>query len=395
MGIGVGQYRNDFLINVDPYTVQVWRPLGLSTTASQVGLAAARAASFFADRLGPTPLQVFRVVEAPFPWTVSYPGLSNLVYGGELSDAGFEGRDGLALFAAHETAHKWIGSTVGVRLIGGAWLSEGLAEYLGYLALAQIEGSDATRRLFESRTFDEFVQGSSRRALGAIELFDADAHQAYAKGALVMRMLHRRLGTEQFFSAIRSFIAEYSGTHVTGRDFEAWVIRHVADLARSRPDGSSVSGDATLRRPEAWRAWSDPVAPEGVGGDLGAFFNTWIRSNRSLDYELQVDVAQSVRRRSPAHGSHQECRFHRRSPETLILRFVTPGDEVTRDVLPLGEERVLPLQRTPGADSHRSRLVACRRQPGQQRVDAAAVRRHPLIAGAPHMPFHDLVVARN
>ena len=289
MGIGVGRFRNDYLIEIDSYRVEVWRPVGYPSTAAQAGLSASRALRFLADRLGPPPAGEFRVVEAPFAAATSYTSLSNLVYGGDLSALGLGGREGLALFVAHETVHKWMGSAVGVRLIGGAWLSEGLADYLGYLALAAAEGSTAAQRVFASRTYEPFTTTRQGRALGSIELFDQDAPWLYAKGPLVFRMLHRRLGTERFFAVLRSFIEEYRGMHVTGRDFEAWVVRQTAGAAgagrQASPPGAPAAPASGLPRD-----WGEPLYPDGAGGDLNAFFNTWIRSNRMLDYELGVEV---------------------------------------------------------------------------------------------------------
>lgn len=282
MGLGVGYYRNDTVVASEPYRVEVWRPQGLPATAPQVGLATARALRYLDKRLGAPPASAFRVVEVPFASATSYASLSNLVYGGNLSHVGIDGRDGLTLFAAHETAHKWLGGTVGVRLIGGAWLSEGLAEYLGYLALAGIEGSDDALRLFESRTYLPFAKraGESNRALSAIEMFDVDAQWMYVKSPLVFRMLHRRLGTERFFAVTRSFLDAHRERHVTGRDFENWVRNHAQGMTPSA--NGAPSGD-----------WGEPLFAEGAGGNLPSFFNTWVRSGGRLDYALGVDVSEA------------------------------------------------------------------------------------------------------
>jgi len=334
MGLGVGRFGNESMVVFDDYKVEVWRPRGVGSTAQQVGLATARAVRFLAERLGAPPINEFRVVEVPFPWATSYAGLSNLVYGGDLSEARIEGRDGLALFAAHEAAHKWIGSTVGIRLIGGAWLSEGLAEYLGYLALADAQGSEVARDLFERRAYEPFTAGTPRRAIGAIEMFDDDAPWMYTKSPLVFRMLHRRLGTERFFAAVRAFLDEHGGTHIAGRDFEATVVRHASASSLDQ----SGSSEASVKAPQ--RGWSDPVALQGVGGNLSTFFNTWIRSNRSLDYELNVDVAVAVPEGGVALSVSVRSIGAVTEPGDVDIAFAFPSGDSIRDALPLGEVRV-------------------------------------------------------
>ena len=336
MGLLVGRFQAEAIVASGEYRVEVWRPLASASTAARVGLSSARAAEFLAERLGPPPVTQFRVIEAPFSEAASYTTLTNLVYGGDLGEAGLAGREGLALFAAHETAHKWIGAATGTRLVGAAWLSEGLAEYLGYLALAGFEGADAARRLFDERTYLPFAAGgaATARALGAIELFDNDVQWMYAKAPLLFRMLHRRLGTDRFFALTRSFLEAHRGRHVTGRDFEAWIIEN----AKGEPPSGegSPSGE-----------WDEPLFAGGAGGDLAAFFDTWVRSRRQLDYALSVEVAEV----SP--GSEYAVTVAVRSvgqiqePGAVDVALIFPGGAAERVVLAPGERRTLQFSTPP------------------------------------------------
>src|SRR5690606_22651458 len=96
--------------------------------------------------------------------------------GGDLTLLGLEGERGLAYLAAHETAHRWINGVAGVRIVGSHWLSEGLAEYLGYLALEELIGKEEALKLFLERTYEPFVERMQKRhrPLAAVELMDDD-----------------------------------------------------------------------------------------------------------------------------------------------------------------------------------------------------------------------------
>ena len=93
-------------------------------------------------------MQRFFVAELPFAGAASYASLHGLVYGGELDLLGSPEKRGSRFLAAHEAAHKWVGGVAGTRILGSAWLREGLAEYLGYLALEELVGARESPRLF-------------------------------------------------------------------------------------------------------------------------------------------------------------------------------------------------------------------------------------------------------
>jgi len=82
------------------------------------------------------------------------------------------------------------------------------------------------------------------------------------------------------------------------------------------------------------------VALQGVGGNLSTFFNTWIRSNRSLDYELNVDVAVAVPEGGVALSVSVRSIGAVTEPGDVDIAFTFPSGDSIRDALPLGEVRV-------------------------------------------------------
>ena len=79
---------------------------------------------------------------------------------------------------------------------------------------------------------------SASPRLEAVELLDEDYQLIYEKGALVFRMLHRRLGDDAFFGLIRRWLEEYRGDFSTGDDF----IRIASSFAEVRHEGTSCPG---------------------------------------------------------------------------------------------------------------------------------------------------------
>lgn len=260
LGVGVGMFRPLDPIEVGEVVVQGWQPVGWSSSVDRMAKYAASAISYFSERLGPLPVAHFTVAEFPFAAATSYPSLYGFVYGGDFSPLGIVDERGLAFVAAHEVAHRWIGGLAGVRIVGSNWLSEGLAEYLGYLALEEIHGKEAALALFRERTYEPFAERMQRRHRGleAVELFDEDYQLIYEKGALVFRMLHRRLGDEAFFALIRQWLEEYRGDFSTGDDF----IRIASSFADSH-EGTSAR-------------------------EMRSFLEQWVKGTHTLDYALDV-----------------------------------------------------------------------------------------------------------
>jgi predicted metalloprotease with PDZ domain len=150
-------------------------------------------------------------------------------------------------FLAHELAHQWWGHAVGWKNYHEQWLSEGFAQYFAAMyADKERPGSVLGNLLRQMR--HTAIQMSDQGPvylgyrLGHIRGDDKVFRAIiYNKGAMVLHMLRRLLGDEQFFSGLRAFYAEWkfkkAGTddfriameRVSGRDlnrfFETWIYK--------------------------------------------------------------------------------------------------------------------------------------------------------------------------
>lgn len=115
--------------------------------------------------------------------------------------------DGLV---AHELAHQWFGDWLTCRTWADVWLNEGFASYFDSLVVEKRLGRerldeemDDARGSYLGEAAEYLRPIVTDRYRDADELFD---RHTYAKGALVLHMLRRRLGDAAFFRGISAYV---------------------------------------------------------------------------------------------------------------------------------------------------------------------------------------------
>ena len=168
-------------------------------------------------------------------------------------------------YIAHELAHQWWGQAIGWKNYHEQWLSEGFAQYFAALyAEKQLEPNVFASVLRQMRR-----SGMDNSAQGPIYLGYRLGHikgerpvfrsLVYNKAAMVLHMLRRLVGDDQFFWGVRRFYSQWrfkkAGTDdfrvameaTTGRDlrrfFDTWIYgARVPRLGFSyrTPDANSI-----------------------------------------------------------------------------------------------------------------------------------------------------------
>jgi hypothetical protein len=168
-------------------------------------------------------------------------------------------------YLAHELAHQWWGQAVGWKNYHEQWISEGFAQYFAALYAEKQLGAgvfESVVRQMRRSAIEMSPQGPVYLGyrLGHIrgerQVFRA---LVYNKAAMVLHMLRRLLGDDQFFWGMRRFYSEWrfkkAGTDdfraameaTSGRDlapfFDAWI--HGANIPRvgfsyRTPDANSI-----------------------------------------------------------------------------------------------------------------------------------------------------------
>ncbi len=137
---------------------------------------------------------------------------------------------------AHELAHQWFGDLLTCRDWPHGWLNEGFATYSEILWKEEgesLDEADHQRKLDLETYLDEVKERYARPIVARkfdapIDLFD---RHLYEKGGLVLHELRTRLGDDDFFLAIREYVAAHAGGSV-----------ETVDLARAieRTSGKNV-----------------------------------------------------------------------------------------------------------------------------------------------------------
>ena len=179
--------------------------------------------------LGPYPFKRLVVVENPVPITYSL-SMFTYVLLSQLSVAAPSPEDSAL---NHEIAHQWFGNLVLADYEGGNW-AEGLASYFSDHLENERLGRAWERRQRMMNVYQNNVGDRAASPLAEFTVSDDRVSRfiGYAKSAIVIHMLRRAVRDEQFFPAMREFVAE------NGFRVSSWTdIRHTFERATRRDLG--------------------------------------------------------------------------------------------------------------------------------------------------------------
>lgn len=124
---------------------------------------------------------------------------------------------------AHELAHQWFGDLVTCRDWSHAWLNEGFATYFEHVEREHRLGLDeyehnvtADLNIYLGEARSNYKRPIVCRDYDEpIDLFD---RHLYQKGGLVLHMLRRRLGEEDFWAGVKNYLNAHRGGLVETND---------------------------------------------------------------------------------------------------------------------------------------------------------------------------------
>jgi len=229
----------------------LWIASDSASAARQDAVTAAQASSFFAERLGiPFPAAGVEQVAVPaYPfwnWLENWrPYVTAAVLDEQLVLDGARGWPGETsdIAIARVVAQHWFGALVTPKDWSHVWLNEGLTSFLAYTWFEEVHGREDASHLWEWAHVSAFAADrDARRPLvydrwkyGPAELLRTE--HAGQRGAVVLRMLRRRLGDAAFWGGLRRFLTEQAdGTATT------------ADLQRAFEAESGTSLDTFFRQ---------------------------------------------------------------------------------------------------------------------------------------------------
>lgn len=221
MVIGVADFAVDTASTVDGVPVQSWvYPESRNVGFKELGQAPP-ILRFFEENLGPYPYEKLANVQS----TTRYGGMENAAAIFYSEEAVADDEDDTSLIA-HEIAHQWFGNTVTETDWPHLWLSEGFATYLTGLYLEHAEGEERLAEYMASardRVIGFYEENPSRPVVDTtysdpMELLNPNSYQ---KGAWVLHMLRREVGTDTFWEGLRAYYDRYRNQNASTRDFRA------------------------------------------------------------------------------------------------------------------------------------------------------------------------------
>lgn len=199
---------------------------------------------------------------------------------------------------AHELTHQWFGDLVTCRGWENLWLNEGWASY-GEAIWAQASAEPGKEREAYLDTIRGFFrrQGGMNHAFAptfsamASRYYDnpqltfMKADDVYAKGALVLHMLHEKLGDDDFWTATRIYLDRFKGRMAETDDY-----RHIFEEV----SGESLEQffDQWVHRPGLPRLRVDADWDEAAGAvQIAVVQNQQIdAANPAYQFDLPVRV---------------------------------------------------------------------------------------------------------
>ena len=184
---------------------------------------------YFSGLFGPPALNALTVSPIPGTFGQGFPGLvylSTVSYLDPLERPANTRSASLQTFfsdlmEAHEVAHQWWGNVVVPRSYQDEWLLEGLSHYSALLWIEKKKGSKALEEVMAEFQADLLKAGDGNQTvesagpiawgyrLEASKSPEAYRIITYEKGAWVLHMLRKRLGTERFLKVLAEFRRQY------------------------------------------------------------------------------------------------------------------------------------------------------------------------------------------
>lgn len=161
-------------------------------------------------------LQYFDSLIIPYPFSDEKYGHVQFGWGGGMEHQTMSSvSDPGEMLLAHELAHQWFGDHVTCGSWSDIWLNEGFATYFTgvyierfYPSSFQQWKTDHQENIFQVNDGSVFVEDTSSIS----RIFDG--RLSYAKGAMVLHMLRKKMGDVAFFQGLRNYLT--SAEHAAG-----------------------------------------------------------------------------------------------------------------------------------------------------------------------------------
>jgi hypothetical protein len=204
---------------VDGITVNSWFPAGQERVGDAVAGYAAQAVTIFEELLGPYPYAELDLVSVPLDGAagVEFPQLIYIGQGYYNDDQTLQAPNALDFTVAHEVIHQWFYALVGNNQYDHAFIDEGLTNFLSAQVYFERQYGDSVADRVVRRYLQDPFESTVERGNDQVVDQPTDdfptgnsyVFAVYSKAPLGFRAIRREIGDEAFFTALRSYVAEF------------------------------------------------------------------------------------------------------------------------------------------------------------------------------------------
>jgi tetratricopeptide (TPR) repeat protein len=181
--------------------------------------------SFYGSKFDGFPYEKMAIIDTPLPPFLGGVGPASLMF---LQGPMVDHPEVPETLLAHELAHQWFGNLLPINITDAnysQWLSEGFATYCDALYTEFKDGPEPFK-LHIQRYDQLFFQFAMSAPKGSGAIRDTFSPMSplyrpviYEKGALVLHMLRKVMGDQEFFGLLRQFVDKYRNKPTTVDDF--------------------------------------------------------------------------------------------------------------------------------------------------------------------------------
>jgi aminopeptidase N len=269
---------------------------------------------WFINHVGPYPYAKLANVQSK----TMFGGMENAgnIFYSEGSVTGERRIEGLL---AHEIAHQWFGNSASEASWHHSWLSEGFATYFTNLYTEQKHGRDRfVKSLTQQRS--SVINYSKQQYVPLVNTSIQDymrvlSTNTYQKGGWVLHMLRREVGDETFWTAIRTYYAQYEHGNAYSDD-----LKGVFEDVAGRPfDTFFDQWVYQAGHPELSVSWTDAASELII--DIAQL------QDNHFDFPLDVDIVfedGSTQRETLAVNQHTQS--FKISIEAVVEKIILDPD---------------------------------------------------------------------